>query len=521
MFTVLVVKLFDFHLGAVPLENDVFSFEFPDFINDVFIRKDISYLIEIARSLKMFGEHGLNITEIKGIGQNSALVMDLFRQCQTQRPLEQPISSPSSARPPSPSSSPQQPHLLQSQAVKNENFIPKEAQYACKILVLERWIDYFTLFFSPLTYEALIDETIGIKAGFIDIDSSFIESDSEAITLSCNNGTKVANASSKSNINPEKKTVKRSLNSTDEVFEKIRNKHIRTVGSTLHDIAKQMESEVQQRSYDTLAQIGQFAKKLQSIQSRKISLAFHVKMASQLVEYTSTQDFHKELELQQHALLGCVDESDLAYLEECIFKKEPRNKVLKMLCLLCLTGSLKQDQLQFFKKEILQTYGYNQLLTLMNLEKIGLLVAKNKNEFLSLVKFLKLNNENVDEIEPNDIAYVFSRYAPLSVRLVEYELGDKKGWSSYVSNQAFSRFVQSFMLATLPPRNAKDNSNNAINEYSVTISNTVPSTVVVLLLGGLTYSEVAAFRLISNKRNINFILMTTKLVNSNNIFSQI
>jgi hypothetical protein len=192
-----------------------------------------------------------------------------------------------------------------------------------------------------------------------------------------------------------------------------------------------------------------------------------------------------------------------------------------MLCLLCLTGSLKQDQLQFFKKEILQTYGYNQLLTLMNLEKIGLLVAKNKNEFLSLVKFLKLNNENVDEIEPNDIAYVFSRYAPLSVRLVEYELGDKKGWSSYVSNQAFSRFVQSFMLATLPPRNAKDNSNNAINEYSVTISNTVPSTVVVLMLGGLTYSEVAAFRLISNKRNINFILMTTKLVNSNNIFGQI
>lgn len=59
-----------------------------------------------------------------------------------------------------------------------------------------------------------------------------------------------------------------------------------------------------------------------------------------------------------------------------------------------------------FKK----TYGYEQLFTLANLERVGLLCKRKKKEFLSILKSLRLNVENVNEIEPNDIAYVFSRY---------------------------------------------------------------------------------------------------------------
>jgi hypothetical protein len=54
------------------------------------------------------------------------------------------------------------------------------------------------------------------------------------------------------------------------------------------------------------------------------------------------------------SLLGCTNERDLAYLEECIFKGEPMNKVLKLLCLLCLSGALKQKQIEFFEREVLQ-----------------------------------------------------------------------------------------------------------------------------------------------------------------------
>jgi hypothetical protein len=51
--------------------------------------------------------------------------------------------------------------------------------------------------------------------------------------------------------------------------------------------------------------------------------------------------------------MGCTNERDLAYLEECIFKAEPMNKVLKLLCLLSLSGALKQNQIEFFEKELL------------------------------------------------------------------------------------------------------------------------------------------------------------------------
>lgn len=97
----------------------------------------------------------------------------------------------------------------------------------------------------------------------------------------------------------------------------------------------------------------------------------------------------------------------------------------------------------------LQTYGYEHLATLHNLEKAGLLRPQENRTFPLMRKALKLVSENVDELvrellptlpvvslctafaqQPKDISYVFSGYAPLSVRLVEL-LERPNGWSSF------------------------------------------------------------------------------------------
>jgi vacuolar protein sorting-associated protein 33A len=61
-------------------------------------------------------------------------------------------------------------------------------------------------------------------------------------------------------------------------------------------------------------------------------------------------------------------------------------------------------------------------MTFDSLERAGLLISKSsgvKSNYSSLRKSLRLIVDEVDEQKPDDIAYVYSGYAPLSIRLVQ------------------------------------------------------------------------------------------------------
>jgi len=67
---------------------------------------------------------------------------------------------------------------------------------------------------------------------------------------------------------------------------------------------------------------------------------------------------------------------------------------------------------------------------LCNLEKAGLIFSnQNQKIFNQLSQKLNLLVDNVSEDNPNDIAYVFSGFAPLSVRFCQYLT--KSNWKAY------------------------------------------------------------------------------------------
>ncbi len=120
-------------------------------------------------------------------------------------------------------------------------------------------------------------------------------------------------------------------------------------------------------------------------------------------------------------------EFQIDYVEEAINKKEPLLKVLRILALYSLTNNgIKQKQLEFLKREIaevdiiqfnvqlliwLQTYGFQHLLTLNNLEKLGIIKKQEgKNSYPILKKSFSLIVEEIDENNPTDFAYVYSGY---------------------------------------------------------------------------------------------------------------
>lgn len=146
-------------------------------------------------------------------------------------------------------------------------------------------------------------------------------------------------------------------------------------------------------------------------------------------ELTDSSNFLESLQVEQE-LLNCIDtDKPNAYIEDMIAQQQPLLKVLRLLCIQSLTNSgLKPKLLDYYKREIIHTYGFQHLPTLLNLEKAGLLKQQQSvRQYAVLRKALRLTVEDESEITPKDISYVHSIYAPLSVRLAE-QLVQPNGW---------------------------------------------------------------------------------------------
>ena len=76
-----------------------------------------------------------------------------------------------------------------------------------------------------------------------------------------------------------------------------------------------------------------------------------------------------------------------------------------------------------------KAYGFNYFGLHTNLEKIGLIFQQTTKTFNSISQKFNLIVENCNEESPTDIAYVFSGYAPLSVRFCQYLT--KPSWKAY------------------------------------------------------------------------------------------
>jgi hypothetical protein len=202
----------------------------------------------------------------------------------------------------------------------------------------------------------------------------------------------------------------------------------------------------------------------------------------------------------------CVD-----YIEECINKKEPIVKILRLFILLNLTSNgLKTKQLEFFKREILQTYGYQYLLTLNNLDKLNLTKKPDTKPNYQLVRnrLHLLNVEGLDIASPNDIAYVYSGYAPLSVRLVQHAVRPG-GWRQIEDSLRALPGVQAFEESqSLPPG-------------LVAPSSDTPPVTLVFFIGGITFTEIAALRLLSTQTHRDFLIASTKLINGDTLVDSI
>jgi hypothetical protein len=289
-------------------------------------------------------------------------------------------------------------------------------------------------------------------------------------------------------------------------------------------------------SNKTTAELREFVNNLKGYQAEQQSVKVHSGLCEEILKHTRSTQFRSLLEIQQSLAAGADPSLQHEAIEELISRDAPLAEVLRVLCLeSCITGGIKPRELEYFKRLIMQAYGYQHILTLDALEKLQLLLPRGspiplsiamagsgnstgtRTNYAYLRKQLRLIVDEVNEQDPNDIAYVYSGYAPLSVRLVQciiqkqYLLSFTRGAPSNGAGGAngtgaggqgwrgFDEIVKNARGITFDE--IQKGEDKAVKARSLLTGGNEKKTIIVAFLGGITFTEIAALRFIAKRED--------------------
>lgn len=455
-----LLNIGEFPLYMLPVDEDVISFELDLAAKEYLVDGDTTSLWHIAK-----GIHNLEfsfgvIPNVRALGKAATRVADILSRMQAEEP------------------------------VSTSNMSIPEIN---TLILLDREVDMVTPMCSQLTYEGLIDEFLVVNNGAVELDSSIMGGQQEG------------------------KKLKVPLNSSDKLFKEIRDLNFEVVVQVLRQKATSMKQDYTEISTttQTVSELKDFVKKLNSLPE----MTRHINLAQHLTTFTSIPSFLGRLDMEQTLVEAQSYDICFDYIEEMIHKQEPLEQVLRFLVLFSVTNSgLPKKNFDYLRRELLHSYGFEHIATLNNLEKAGLFRKQDsRSNWQTIKRALQLVVEDTDTTNPNDISYVFSGYAPLSVRLVQHAI--RSGW----------RPIEEILrLLPGPHSEIKRGGFSSIPSYD-TLPGSLNSSdkvvdgrralVLVVFIGGVTFAEISALRFLSSQEGMAYDLIvgTTKIVNGHTL----
>ncbi|TDZ26930.1 Vacuolar protein sorting-associated protein 33A [Colletotrichum orbiculare MAFF 240422] len=502
------VNISELPLYFFPLEKDVLSLELDDSFRDLYLAKDVTPSFLLAKGLMGIQQnHGL-FPRIIGKGDNAKRVAELLARMRQEILAGEDASGTSRAG------------LTPSTLTES-------------VIIIDREVDFVTPLLTQLTYEGLVDEVFGIQNNQTEVDTTVVGAPSQASTTSA-----------------QSRKQKIQLDSSDKLYDQLRDTNFAIVGSLLNKVARRLQNV--QKDYEgrnsqkSIADLKDFVSKLPGYQAEQRSLRVHTGLAEEIMKYTRTDQFKGLLEAQQNLAAGADPSTQFEAIEELIARDTPLPEVLRLLCIYsCISGGIKPKEFDQFRRLILEGYGHQHILTLQNLEKLQLFLSRSsplaemipmsgasgnstgtKTNYTYLRKLLRLIVDEVQEDDPNDIAYVYSGYAPLSVRLVQcvlqkqYLLQVTRGnGASGAAGASAAQGWHGFDEAVKHVRGQtfyelQKGEEKAVKARALLSGGTEKQTVFVVFVGGITFTEIAALRFIAKKEEArrNIVICTTSII---------
>lgn len=505
-----------------PLDKDVLSLELDDSFKDLYLSKDPTSIFILARALLGIQQkHGL-FPRIIGKGDNAKRVAELLSRMRQE--------------------------LLAGEDANEAGKIGLTPSTTTEsVIIIDREVDFVTPLLTQLTYEGLIDEVFGIQNNQTDVDSTIIGAPAQQQPPP---QQQQQGAAATPAANPQGRTRKIQLDSSDKLFEQIRDTNFAVVGNILGKVARRLKTDLDSRhNTHTTGELREFVTKLPALQTEQQSLKTHIALAEEIKKKTQSEEFGRVLEVQQNLAAGADPSSQFDVIEELIARNTPLPEVLRLLCIYStISGGIKAKEFDLFRRLILQGYGYQHILTLHNLEKLQLFLSRSsplasmipmtaaagatgtKTNYTYLRKQLRLINDEVKEHDPNDIAYVYSGYAPLSIRLVQcilqkqYLLRITKG-NGVTSSAGAAGGAQGWRGFDDAVKHARGQTfdelqkgeDKAVKARALLSGGSEKKTVFVVFVGGITFTEIAALRFIAKEEAArrNIVICTTSIISGN------
>ncbi|KAG9046525.1 hypothetical protein FS837_004275 [Tulasnella sp. UAMH 9824] len=383
------ITISNYKLEFIPLEDDLLSLEWESTYKEIFLDGDETAVYSAAQALLTLQQaYGL-FPRIVGKGDGAKKLADLLLHLRAHP------SDPAQAQHPN----------LQTQS-----------EIFDSLIIIDRSTDMVTPLLTQLTYEGLLDEVFGVKNSHIEVDAAIFNPTNPNTAAGPSTSTSLATTPAA----PPKKKKHRLTAETDGLFAQIRDANFAIVGTKLNREARRLDTEYKGRHQaQTVAQLRDFVGKLGGLQNEQTNLRLHL-------------------------LASYEPNAQVSAIEDLIAQEAPLQLVLRLLCLASLTnGGIKAKTLENIKREILQTYGYSYLPLLLALTSLSLLLPNPLPKSLAnqssapdarrssslkpppvppafgpIRKAFRILSDT-PEATPTDVSYVYSGYAPLSIRIIQ------------------------------------------------------------------------------------------------------
>lgn len=381
----------------------------------------------------------------------------------------------------------------------------------CDLIVFERNLDFLSCFLNQLSFIGLIDDVYNIDLNSIKLDSNDIIF----------------------------------LNSNDEMFNKVKFKNFGYSCDYLNLKAVELKNEFNEfnnLNKSNTNEVSKFVTNLSNLESIKTSISNLTKVSEEILIKLNANgensNFNKLLEFQQDILLQNQSYSNIfkKILEFIYNKTFSINDILRLIIITSIVfNGLKEKDFNQLTQELVEFHGVKYLLLLQNFIKIGIISIRGDLSIIKNFNHLNLKFDLIpdsideeldidDEFQSSIPNFAYRGYVPLMTRILQHSIRPNKR-STWKNLELNSLILGKTIDEELLP------SHSLTNNYSETYLNNDTlggnlqndSTVFIVMIGGLTYSELATIKFVEaefkKKYNINkkFIIITDNFINANSI----
>ncbi|KAK5639849.1 hypothetical protein RI129_010660 [Pyrocoelia pectoralis] len=455
-----IVKLYSLQWQPIHLDQGILSLEIPNLYKKLFVQHDLSLLPVYARSLWhlnfVIGKPKFHLA----LGQHSLSILKQLDILYENLPNTDKMETDCGA-----------------------------------VILLDRNVDYVSALLTPSTYTALLNEVYGINCGVCEHKSM-----------------ETAEYDNKFNPLLKKEPVQIILDSTnDSVYRDIKNRYFTDVTEILRTLTRNLRKEGESSREMALDEIKKYVStQLQATASKTKYLASHLDAAQTIINNLGHR-FESQQETEQLLIQNKNKSGNFAYLEEILATENNAQATLRLACLIAITQKLSDSEVRSFWQKFLHEFGYHYGFVHSNLIRAGFLtedISTNLpnivSKFLTNDFYVNINKLRQVPTDPNKVnlkaptccSYVFGgTYIPLITQIA----------SMVLCNTPLNEIKAK--LEPLGPISIR-------NEQGYPLE---VRTVLLYLVGGVTYSEIAACNLLETLTGCTIIIFSDKIISGNDM----